>query len=678
MIFKKHNHFGLYLLFVLLNLFLSCNPKNGIEVDKSIIEVDSIITWINLSQKSNLELDNRKAYLFKAYYRNKNNKVDSFQNRNLIKIAFVAYKLKDSTFFIKTNKEALKLSEKLYDTLGTAKVHWNYGNYYTKKVKMDSAFYHYYKAYINFTTKNHEYNSGRMLYNMAFIQGRVKNYIDSEILTFQAISKFKPLEKNLNLYQCYNHLGIIYKELKEYDMSIDYYNQSLDYLKKVKNRKTFRERSLNNIGLVYQEKGNLKKAIQYFKKALENDNLKIKNINRYARLVDNLAYNKFLRGDTTNLINEFNTALKIRDSLHNKSGVAISKLHLAEYFAENQDTLNAIDNAKSALDLSKDVKNNRDILASLKLLSVIDKVNTDTYLNEYIYLTDSLQQEERKVRDKFTRIQFETDEYIQETKELSKQRNWIIITSFLILAIVSLLYFIRRQKAKNRELKLEQEQQDANEEIYNLMLSQQSKMQEGKLQERKRISEDLHDGVLGKLFGTRLGLGFLDIGENEESIKKHKSFLDEMQSIENEIRSISHELKNELLPSDHNYIKIINLLLEKQSEISGFECKLSNDDLINWDTIDNNVKINIYRIIQEAIQNINRHAKASMVNINFSLDKEILHLTIKDDGEGFDVKKVKKGIGLKNMASRAQKLAGTFKINSNIDQGTTIEISIPI
>ena len=127
-----------------------------------------------------------------------------------------------------------------------------------------------------------------------------------------------------------------------------------------------------------------------------------------------------------------------------------------------------------------------------------------------------------------------------------------------------------------------------------------------------------------------------------------------------------------------NFIKMANTLLKKQSEISGFKCTLSDDDLINWDEIDNNVKINIYRIIQEAIQNINKYAKASIVKISFSLDKEILHLTIKDNGDGFNVKNIKKGIGLKNMASRAQKLEGTFKINSNINQGTTIEISIPI
>ena len=553
MVLNKYNWYRLYFLLIVSFLFLSCDNKNGTNTDKINTNIDSVIIWINLSKNKNLKLKKRKAYLLNTYQYIKDNKIDSIQNRYLSEIAFEAYKLNDTSLFRKTNNEALKLSRKLRDTFGIADSYWNFAAFYFEKEKLDISYFNYHKAFLNFNSIKHEYYAGKMLYNMAFIQGRIRNYSESEKLTFQAISKFKHLKKHLNLYKCYKLLGSIFKDLEEYEKSILYHNKALDYLKKIKNGKTYKEGSLNNIGLIYQEKGDFKKAIQYFKKALENDSLKIKNINLYARLIDNLAYNKFLNRDTIELYNEFNTALKIRDSQHNKSGVVISKLHLAEYFAKNKDTLNAIVHAKYALSLSKDIRNNRDILASLKLLSVIDKVNTDSYLNEYISLTDSLQREERKIRDKFTRIQFETDEYIQETKELSKQRNWIVITSFLILTIVSLLYYFINQKAKNKALILENEQQKANEEIYELMLLQQSKMQEGKLKERKRISEDLHDGVLGNLFGTRIGLGFLDIKGNDKTIKKHQSFLDEMQEIEKEIRTISHELKDELLPSDHNF-----------------------------------------------------------------------------------------------------------------------------
>ncbi|MEN8185523.1 MAG: sensor histidine kinase [Bacteroidota bacterium] len=679
MILEKDNRFSLYLfLFIALNLSIGCNPKSNINISNSIAEVDSVTIWIDLAKKKNLVLEKRKSYLLKAYQLNNKNKIDSVKYKNLSIIAYEAYKNIDTPFFKKTNSDAFILSKKLKDTFGIADSHWNYGNFFVKEEKLDSAYYHYHKALLNFNSINNEYYSGKMLYNMAFIQGRVKNYTASEKLTFHAISKFKPLKKYLNLYRCYNQVGITFKDMEEYDKSINYHKNALFYLRKVKNKKTYKEWSLNNIGLVYQYKGLFSIAIKYFEKALKNDSVRIKNINLYARLIDNLAYNKFLNGDTTNLPQEFYKSLVIRDSLNNKSAVAISKLHLAEYFTKYTDTLKAIEYAKDALYLSKEVNNNRDILSSLKLLSSIDKVNSDTYLGNYISLTDSLQKEERKIRDKFTRIQFETDEYIEETKELSRQRNWIIATSFLLLSIVLLISFIMRQKAKNKELLLETEQEKSNQEIYKLMLSQHSKMNEAKQKERKRISEDLHDGVLGSLFAIRLGLDIFDIKGDEGTKKKYQTYKDEINNTELEIRNISHELKSNIHSSDDSYFEIVKELLEKQSKISNFEFNLSHDDQIVWEDVDTEIKTNIYRIIQETIQNINKYAKASFVEIHFTLEKEMLHLIIKDNGVGFDTQNNKKGIGLKNMASRVKKLGGTIQIDSIINTGTTINISVPL
>ncbi len=675
---KKYNNLSLSLLLIISSLITSCNINNDQKIDTSTIKIDSTLFWINLSKKKNLKLEKRKTYLYKAYRHININKIDSSQNRKLIKIAFQAYKLEDTSFFKEVNLEALKISKKLQDTFNIAKTHWNYGNFFTKKNKMDSAYYHFSKALTNFSAIKHEYNSGRMLYNMAFIQGEIKNYTGSEISTFHAISKFKPLKKNQNIYWCYNHLGNIFKNLEEYDRSILYHNKALDLLKKIKNKRTYREGSLNNLSLVYQKQGNYEKAIFHLEEALKNDSIKIKNIYLYARLIDNLAYIKLLNGDSTNLFNEFNIALKIRDSLHNKTDITISKIHISEYFAKYQDTLKAIDYAKDALYLSKDVKNNRDILASLKLLSVIDIINTDAYLNNYISLSDSLQKEERKIRDKFTRIQYETDEYIQETKILSKQKNQILIGSFFVIAILTLLFYIKKQQARNKELYLEQKQQKANEEIYKLMLAQQSKKNEGKIQERNRIAEELHDGILGKLFGTRMGLGFLDVKNDEAVQKKYKSFLDEMQVIEKEIRTISHDLKDNLLKNDQDYIEILRALLNEQKKITGIDSELQADASIPWNTMDNSVQMNLYRLIQEALQNINKHAHATKVEVNFSLQDKNLLLTIKDNGTGFDTQRMKKGIGIKNMFSRVQKLGGIFKIDSTPGHGTNIEIKIPV
>jgi signal transduction histidine kinase len=669
--------FQLFFLGLIVSAVTSCNPANQNSAAK-LVEVDSVAIWIQNAKNETIDLEARKQGLYKAYQQNKFQKNDSVKNSNLSKLAYEGYQLKDSVFFLNTNRETQKLSIKLSDTLGIAYAHWNYGMYYLEKELNERSYYHYYEAYKHFQVIKHEFFAGKMLYNMAIIQKDVKDYTGSEVLTFQAISIFKKLKKHDDLYRCYNLLGTVFKYMQDFDKAILYHTEALENLENVEQKGTFKESSLNNLGLVYQNKGDYKNAIAYFNKALEKSDLIIQDINLYARLIDNIAYTKFLSGDTVNVLQDYHKSLCIRDSLGYISGVITSKLHLAEFYAKYEVLDKAVLNAEAAHILAKEVNNNRDVLASLLLLSKLDSKNAPYYFKNYATLNDSLQIEERKIRDKFTRIRFETDEYIEKTEMLSAQKMKISVGSFIALLILSLLYFLKVQRTKNKELLFEKEQQKSNEEIYSLMLKQQSTLEEGRLKERQRISEDLHDGVLGKIFGTRLALGFLKIKGDNETVAKHKLYVDELQNIEKEIRTISHELKNEILSSQTDFIKIVENLLETQSKISNFKYKIINNKAA-WDSIGNKIKINFYRIIQEAIQNINKYSKAKNVKIAFDLIDGSVYLYIIDDGVGFNANsKSAAGIGLKNMRSRVSKLNGNFNIKFFKDKGTTISIFVPI
>lgn len=666
-------------LFLLVStiLVIGCNFNIDPDNNSAAEETAKISVLVQQAKNSSIGLKKRKEYLLKAYYYNNMQNNDSIKNDNLLKIAYEAYNLNDAVFFKKANAEAFKLSKKLRDTFGIADTHWNYGNYFSDREIMDSAYFHFFQAYKNFDAIKHEYFAGKMLHNMATIQKNIKNYTGSEILTFQAISIFKKLKKYENLYLCYNLLGTIFNQIQEYDKAIIYHNIAIGILEKAGEKGTESEMSLNNLGMVYQNMGNYKTAIDQFNEALQNDSLKKHDINLYAQSIDNLAYSKFLMEDTTNVLQYYNKSLRIRDSIHNVSGIISSKLHLAEFYAKYKDTIQAVLNVTEAHKLAIDVNNNRDVLASLLLLSKLDKKNASNYFNDYVILNDSLQIQERKIRNKFTRIRFETDAYILENENLSVEKMMISAGSIILVIILSLLYFIRVQRAKNKELVFEKGQQKANEEIYSLMLKQQSILEEGRLKERQRISEDLHDGVLGKIFGTRLGLEFLNIKGDDATITKHKFYVNDLQNIEKEIRKISHELKDEILSSQTDFTKIVESLLITQSEIGNFKFEIISNH-VSWDKIDDNIKINFYRIIQEAVQNINKYSKAKNVTIEFNLIKEQIFLYIIDDGVGFDVKLKSKGIGLKNMKSRVHKLNGTFDIKSYKDKGTSISISTSI
>ncbi|WP_298900875.1 sensor histidine kinase [uncultured Psychroserpens sp.] len=686
----------IYRLFYVLLIFStvllqSCNQKDlSFENEEPQTLNDSIDFWIEASKNDTYDVNVRKQFLVMSYQKIKSAKIDTAHVRKLSHIAYRNFKLGDTLLFKRQNSEAIDIAQRIEDSLALGDLFWNYASYYNKVEVYDSAYYYFNLANTCFDKSGSLYEAAKMQYGMAFIKGRFKDYSGSEVLTFKAIDKFKKIDddKTLDevkrrdntksLFSCYNYLAQLQNDIQEYDRALFYYDKSLEYLKEIEKSEELYLASLNNIGVTHLKKGNYTKAISYFDDILKRDSLKLKSINHYARVIDNKAYCKFLMNDTISVHRYLKESLRIRDSLNYKAGIIICKIHLSKYYAFAQDTSLAISHAKEANTLARINKNGRDYLESLLLLSKLDKTSAQSYLEKHIQFSDSLQTVERRIQNKFTRIAYETDEYIEENKRLSQQKIWIIIISLGVFAISLLSYYMNRQKLVNKTLVLENEQQKANEQVYLITLKQQEKLEREKVKERNRISEELHDGILGKLFGTRVGLGFLDIKGNDDTKNQHNKFLEELQTIEKEIREVSHKLNTNFDSSQVNFRSIIYQLLESKSKIGDFKFELSFDSEIDWQKMSEIIKVNLYRIIQEALQNITKYAQAKFITVDFSIHDTDLVMIIKDDGKGFNVNRKKKGIGIKNMRTRTEKLSGNFRINSIPDQGTLIETQIPI
>jgi signal transduction histidine kinase len=653
-------------------LILSCNSnkegKGNIETKR-----DSISTWIKKSKNLKISLLKRRQYLDKSYEYILFNNIDSTSLKNLSEIAYQTFKVRDTFLFKKRNEKVISLALINKDSFSLGDAHWSYATFYNRLGDYENSYFHFNEAQKYF--KNYVYYVGKMLVGKSFIKGRFSDYMGSEQDIIKAVKIFKKHKKYDELLSCYTSLGVIQSNLKSYDKSLFYYKKALKYSVKSKNKNKL---SLNNnIGLVYLEKGEIKKAISLFKRDITT-NLRRDKPREYARIIDNIAYSKLHFDDTLGIKKDFYTSLFIRDSLKNKEGILTSKIHISEYYIYLNDTTKAIRYAKDANKIAKQVKNSRDYLTSLKLLSSLDKKNANHYLENYISYSDSLQTLQRNYQNKFARISHDTDEYIEETERLSEQRIWIISISISIFLIVLLTYFLRVQKVKTEKLLLETEQQKSNEQVYLLTLHHQSKLEEEKIKERNRISEELHDGVLGRLFGTRVGLGFIALDAEEKNKKKYQLFLDELQNIEKEIRKVSHKLNDNFDDSDVDFMSIIRQLILNKSESGNFNYKLDFDIRINWYHVDGKIKVNLYRIIQEAFLNIIKYANAKNVYLNFDLENNSLTLYLSDDGVGFDIKKRRNGIGLKNIKSRVKKLDGICEISSTLNKGTEINIQIPL
>ena len=664
--------------FFLFLLILSCVKDTSEErsIDQEIITIENLLYRRNL-KKTTEEI--KISLLDSAYSGLKVLQSDSTHRRLSRKITGEYLKLKEFDKFIASNYRNLKIGKVQNDTLQIASAYWYFGSYYNNyKIAYDSAYYYYYNAQRLYNLIDKQINAGDMLYNMALVQMNAKDYIGSEVTIVKTIPIYKKYNKYRRLYSVYNLLGINNLRLKDHKKALFYFDKSLDYLESSEENQFKLASIRNNKGVVHKDMEAYEDALVNYKLALETDSLLQEKPRLYARLIDNIAYAKFKIGDTSEVKTMFFKSLRIRDSIAATSDITTNKLHLSEFYAFKGDSTKALKFAQEAHVLAGEIGDNKELLQSYLVLADLDKENGVEHTKKYIALNAELQNKERKIRNKFARIRYETDEFIDKNKQLSKQRYWILALLAFTLFTAILGYVIKNQRSRNKQLEFERQQQRANEEIYNLMLSQQLKYEEGTAKEKKRVSEELHDGILGRLFGTRLSLGSLNEKSDKASQKTRQLYLDELKSIEEEVRGISHGLSSQIFNSETSYMSLVHGLLETQSIAGGFLYQVDSEYEVDWEHASGNTKINLYRIIQETIQNINKHAKASNVYVNFERIGNNIRLTVRDDGVGFKLKDKKEGIGLKNIKSRVAKLNGEVFIQSAKNQGTTIAIDVPL
>ena len=660
----------------------SCTLSNKKTEVSQIIVNDSVIDWITQGRNKELPLEERVRFLKKAKVAADKSKSDSLKNIYYSKLSFAYLNLKDSLRFRNNNWKSLALAQKLKDTLTEAYAHWDMAEFFGNHAVMDSAFYQYSEAQRGFSALGNNSLSGGMYYNLALIQSDIKDYTGAEVNVFKAIALFKPMDENLRLYRCYNLLGSIAKELKEFDRSLEYFAIAEEYLGKIEgeqNLKPYYSNLQNNIGNVYKDQGNYREAKEYYKKSVNNqDTLGAIDRSNHATHINNLAYSRFKLGDTLGVIRDLKMAQQLWEEEGHIEGLSLSDYTFAEFYLSQKDTLNALASAKKAKAYAEEASNNKRLLASLGLLAQIDSKNSLRYTQRYIGLTDSLVLIERQERNKFTRIRFETDEFIAENESLMRTKQiWtgLALGTFLLgLAVYVIIY----QRARNQALRFQQQQQTSNQEIFDLMLSQKQKIAETKKEEQKRISEELHDGVLGKMLGARMVLTGLNKAATQEAISERAKAIAALKDVEGEVRAISHELSHSAYHNIQNFVNSIQELLKNISHANGLAYTFEYDETYDWDAMKGEIKINLYRLVQEITQNAVKHAECKNILVNFVRTNSILTVTIADDGKGFIAKGNKKGIGMRNIESRVSKLNGTWDIESELNKGTKIILRLPL
>jgi signal transduction histidine kinase len=627
----------------------------------------------------------REKYLDSAYIEVSDNKNDSLTRYFYRRITVDYYDISNYNKSLLSSKKVFGLSRQSKDTLGMAKgLHFSGVSFYGK-ANNDSAFYYYTQAEKLYSNLNDTRTLGEIVLYKAYIYYNIGEYPLCESEAFKALKLLLNENRSSDIYNAYNLIATALDGQNNNSEAIKYFELALTQLEGYKKEgyddaaiALFRASCYNNMGGVYVKMGRHQQAITIYEDAMKLEGVKAVP-SLYAKLLNNLAFAKFKNGDNTGLPTMFFKSLKIRDSLDNTSGIIASNINLGEYFLYNKDTLKAINYLKTAYAEAKAIKSHFDILNSLKMLADIDKKNGSRYKDRYIAVNDSLQDIAKRTRNKFARIEYETDRLENEKEALAKKNSFIIGVSVVVLLFIAAIFIIYYLNSRNKELLLMQEQQKANEEIYQLMFEQQGKIETARTEEKTRIAMELHDGILNNIYAVRLNLEFINKKADDDSIAKRKEYIKELQNVEAEIRGVSHDLsRNALFNQNQSFENMLQFMITSQKNNFETEFEAHVDKTIDWENMTNLCKVNIYRIIQETLQNINKYSRAKHAKVDVVMRELNVGITVSDDGIGFDPEKAKGGIGLKNLRKRAEALNGTLSITSKPGSGSTVEVVFPV
>ncbi len=445
-----------------------------------------------------------------------------------------------------------------------------------------------------------------------------------------------------------------------------------------------------NIGATYQNSSDIRDAVLIDTSLYYlNESLKLLKASHYAEKTRD-AYSNIGRAYIE--LNDWQTAKRYFDSavLADKEGAAedISLLHhFAGYYSETGDYEQSLIYLKKSAAVAKRQNALSGLLVAYdRLAYVYDKMGRghDAYEMQKAYsiLKDSLLDSEKVASLNQAEVRYRTLEkdqqltgqqlnIAQQENRLTKQRIWIysivgVAIGIILLGVFAFSWYRNQQKLKWAEM-LHTEQQNE--------VAQLNAMMQGEEQERNRMARDLHDGM-GVLLSA-IKMNYAVLGKENETLQNNIIYQEGTQLI-NDMKDELHHIVHNMIPemiARQNLAEALQVLAEHISK--GGDTKIPVQVYGKAPQLAAEFNYNDYRKVEELMHNAVKHAMASRILVQLLFRDDNLHITVEDDGSGFDIKNKTSGMGLHNVRNRTTLLKGQLAIYQRNGGGTVAEIEIP-
>lgn len=593
---------------------------------------------------------------------------------------------------------------------------------------LDSAIYYIDKIKMISRSKGNKFYLSRGYYGMGYClyqKGDIKkalNYINASIPIAIESNNFQTLAL------AYNQLGFIKNNESDYNAAIQLYLKSLKISEK--NGLSQKSITLKNLGNLFLYQRDTLQAIRYYKEDYQFTNKKeliaehfgscnnlgviLRNrkpdssqyyFNKSLSIANQLG-NKQWQYDvhinlsllymSNNKYKNYNKALlhlnAVKKLIHDIGDSSLYFLYyynLGGYYFKQKQYPKAINNYLKAEKIAQNpiIRFEHKITLMNHLKDALEK-NGDyekAYQYQKIYhkLNDSIFsiEKSKNINEIITKYEVgkKNNQILllnQQKKFQEKKSKLVLISSLLcIFILIGFLYFGYKRSQFQKKLRHQENiyhQQEKEKLLQDQKLNEMSALIKGQDFERNRIAKDLHDGVAGDLAGIKFLLAKENVDLNNKNLEKIQ---ENISVVFQEIRQISHNLSINNLKDK----SLKNLLLDLEATSRArnefnFDVHIYPEDAL--DDLSEIRKINIYRILQELLNNISKHAKATEVELSINRHLNDINIIITDNGIGFNIDK--KGVGLKNIQERLETISGEINIQSDLDKGTSIIIELKL
>lgn len=518
--------------------------------------------------------------------------------------------------------------------------------------------------------KNHHTNNDTLLKMQIALINNYANISQFNKATAFCQKEILAAQKNkltLNEASLYLALARVYYFLKQSDKFLFYNIECLKIAEKYQYYELLKKCNHNLGVLAFENEQNYEKAEKYFWKAIEFGKkippTKQNNLGRNYRLLATLydTQNKFKQADSV-----FKITTEIYKSFQDSFGLAEAYTFHARLFM----SMNLLDKAlalsKESIAISKALKNDDYLITALSMLVQIDQKMgnyKDAYLTQSEIITISTrmysENQKKEIADseaKFKVAELKNQQGLSEIQAKQTKRNYIFISLFLFLiSIASIVMIYQKRLAKKEQA---------------LKLKNLSDVYDAEEKERIRIAKDLHDNMGAYATSILAQIDMLELTPQQPGAERLKDLRNDAEFIMSTLRETIWILKTKNITTIQ-FFDLLKIYTDKHL-VKNLGIKvIYNEEHVSDKLFSPTVSLNLYRIVQEIIQNIIKHAQAKTVTFKLTSDNTTC-IEIHDDGIGFDIASLKRKSGLDNMQFRAKEINFNIIISSEINKGTRI------